>query len=70
MISALFGIVGIGTCLFLPNAVEKAEGGKVALLVLVAVVCFGIAIVGTAKHGGTGDCRPEWDGFSNSEVCG
>lgn len=50
MIAGLFGIVGIVACLFVADAWQKDQGGRVALYLSAVLVCFGITIVGAGKQ--------------------
>jgi NhaP-type Na+/H+ or K+/H+ antiporter len=46
MLAGIFGLVGIMFCLLIADAFEKGSGGRVALFLSAAVVCFGISIAG------------------------
>lgn len=46
MLAGLFGLVGIVLCFFVADAFDKGSGGRVALYLSVALVCFGISIMG------------------------
>lgn len=69
MLSIICGLAGAACCVGAWNAVDRAEGAKVALYGLAALALFGVTIFGTAAHKPYGYCTTEWDGRANSEVC-
>lgn len=48
MIAAIAGLIGIVLCLFVADAWEKGQGGRLALILTIVLVCFGISIFGVA----------------------
>lgn len=48
MIASVAGIAGIVLCLFVADAWEKGQGGKLVMLLLAVLACFGVSIFGAA----------------------
>jgi hypothetical protein len=68
MLSLICGLAGIACCVGVWNAVDRADGIKVAMFGAAALVFFVICIFGGTYRAPPG-CYTDWDGRANSEVC-
>ncbi|TPM89865.1 hypothetical protein [Mesorhizobium sp. B2-1-3A] len=71
MLAGVLGIVGLALALFCVGGFLEGDMAKVGKFGAAFVVC-GVLILmtGTAPSGsGAQNCRIDWDGRANSEVC-
>jgi hypothetical protein len=71
MFAALAGLAGLAAFLFAYDAVGKSEGFRAACFGAVALVLFGVTILGSPlrpDRGGT-DCYTDWDMRVSRTVC-